>query len=69
MNIKAKLLMKSGAIYYKQVNYNAAYLTLEIDGMRRIFEPRYFYKVGKEVLLELKEYTATKRGDRPRLNT
>ncbi len=61
--------MRDGTVCYRQVDYDSAYLTLEIDGMRRIFEPRCFFKEGKETLLELREYVGTKRGERPRLNT
>jgi len=69
MKVKAKLHMKDGSTSYRQVVYIKPYFNLEVDGKMVIFEPRHFEKIGKEVILNIREYIPRKRYPVPHINT
>ncbi len=67
MKIRAKILLKNGSTHYREVSYNKPYVKMEIDGMMRILQPRYFYQEKGETILEMREHVKTK--DIPQWNT
>jgi hypothetical protein len=69
MKIKGILHLADGRKLTREVVYNKPYLRLEVGERMITFEPRHFEKVGKETILNLREYIPMKRGGQPRFNT